>query len=180
MSGRTSLHCPQRKTWARDAFRRALTSTVYVVMQFGSSLRKRSVQPRQCRIPCGRAKVVDDDALRRVIHKRDQRVIKMSRWAQNSRLSPAGLEVPAVLDQEAVRHSRVQAKASISISDPIFSTSEAARRLGTTVGNTFNRLPHWSVGNQGDITAETDHEEHLDGTVASCPACLKDILRISQ
>jgi len=36
------------------------------------------------------------------------------------------------------------------------SASEASHRLGTTVGNAFNRSPRWSAGNDADITAETD------------------------
>jgi hypothetical protein len=70
----------------------------------------------------------------------------MRRWTQDSRLSPARIKVTAVLDQEAVRHSYVLKRRGRSIA-----------RLGTTVGNAFNRLPHRSVGDKADITAETDH-----------------------
>src|SRR6516225_11364749 len=36
------------------------------------------------------------------------------------------------------------------------SAREASHRSRTTIGNAFNRSPRWSVGNQADITAETD------------------------
>jgi hypothetical protein len=36
------------------------------------------------------------------------------------------------------------------------SASEASHRLGTMVGNAFNRSPGRSAGNKSDITAETD------------------------
>src|SRR5215472_2106405 len=36
------------------------------------------------------------------------------------------------------------------------SVTQASHRLGTTVGNAFNRSPRWSTGNYADITAESD------------------------
>jgi hypothetical protein len=122
---------PQRKAWARKARRRVLAPAICVVKQFCSSLRNHGIQPGQCGMRRGRTKVADDKSVRRLIHKSDKGVVRLSRRSQDSCLSSTGLEVSTELNREAVRHSNAQAKASTPApncidSSPVSLTTAAA------------------------------------------------------